>query len=347
MPPPLRSASVAVALATLLATALLPSACGRSTPTSPTSASGSANSAPGSALTVSPIDPGLIDFIVPLGNLGPTAHTLPTDHIYFYWHGPEPSPLVAPAAGTVENVISTGNDGKLVVRVNSTFVYYLDHVTFAPGIGVGTRVQAGQVVGSSARLAFDLGVHNFSAAPLGFVNPVRYGGLNSYSIYSDAPLKFFAEPLRSLLYSKVRSDGVNPDGRINFDVDGTLSGGWFREDLPATAIQDGSVSTGSRQLAFARDNWFSDRQRISIGGFGMTGVYGVPPDATDFASVTPASGRVTYRLLYTGEPGGPPTPLQAGLLIVEMLDGRRIRVEAFQTQASTGTFSERAEIYLR
>lgn len=345
---PLRRYSfVRVALATALSATLLSGACGRSTPTSPSStSSGGAGQSSGQPLSVSPIDPALLDYIVPLGNLGPTAHTLPTDHVYFYWHGPEPSPLVAPAAGTVENVLSTGDGGKLVVRVNSSFVYYLDHVTFAPGISVGTRVQAGQVVGSSARLAFDLGVINFAAAPLGFVNPVRYGGLDSYSIHSDAPLKFFAEPVRSLLYGKVRSDGANLDGRINYDVDGTLSGGWFREDLPPTAIQDGSVSTGSRQLAFVRDNWFPDRQRISIGGFGMTGVYGVPPDATDFTAITPASGRVTYRLLYTGEPGSPPTPLQAGLLIVEMLDGRRIRVEAFPTTLGSAPPGN-AEIYLR
>ncbi len=36
------------------------------------------------AFTVSPVDPGDIESIAPLGNLNPPGHTFPTDHIYFY-----------------------------------------------------------------------------------------------------------------------------------------------------------------------------------------------------------------------------------------------------------------------
>jgi len=34
--------------------------------------------------TQSPIDVAAIEFVVPLGNLNPPGHTLPTDHVYFY-----------------------------------------------------------------------------------------------------------------------------------------------------------------------------------------------------------------------------------------------------------------------
>jgi len=68
--------------------------------------------------------------------------------------------------------------------------------------------------------------------------------------------------------------------------------------------QGGDMFAGTRQLAFARDAWHPDRLRVSIGGMGMTGLYGVPPETGDFPAVTPASGVVVYRLLNTGEPGG-------------------------------------------
>ncbi len=34
--------------------------------------------------TMSPVDPGLIRYIIPLGNLNPPSHTFPTDHMYFH-----------------------------------------------------------------------------------------------------------------------------------------------------------------------------------------------------------------------------------------------------------------------
>ncbi|MFI5177952.1 MAG: hypothetical protein ACHQO8_05300, partial [Vicinamibacterales bacterium] len=37
----------------------------------------------------SPIAPGAIKWIVPLGNLNPPDHTTPTDHIYFYFADPD------------------------------------------------------------------------------------------------------------------------------------------------------------------------------------------------------------------------------------------------------------------
>ena len=68
----------------------------------------------------------------------------------------------------------------------------------------------------------------------------------------------------------MRRDGAELDGRFNYDVDGTLSGNWFADDLPPAASQNGDAFSGSRQLAFARDAWHPDRLRVSIGGLGMT-----------------------------------------------------------------------------
>src|SRR5689334_8944172 len=70
-------------------------ACGRSTgPTAPSATASSSVPQPADVpagtlrLRVSPIDVGEIRFITPLGNLNPPAHTIPTDHIYFYFANP-------------------------------------------------------------------------------------------------------------------------------------------------------------------------------------------------------------------------------------------------------------------
>ena len=64
--------------------------------------------------------------------------------------------------------------------------------------------------------------------------------------------------------------------------------------------------------------------------------------------MTPSSGVVVYRLLSTGEPGGPPGTQQAGLLVVQMLDADRLRIEALHdTTGRNETFTAHAQIYLR
>jgi len=320
---------------------------------SPSTPSGSTSLPAGPlSFSVAPIDPALVQYIDPLGQMRPWAHTLPTDHIYFYHQLGLPAasrPIVVPASGTVTYVLTPDSSGevKVGIRVNGTFLYYFDHINLAPGIGVGTLLQAGSALGTSSGIAFDFAVVNYGIR-VGFVNPNRYGGGSSDTLSTDAPLKYFVEPIRSQFYAKVRRDGPDLDGRISYDLDGTLSGNWFAEDLPPSLSQGGDMSSGTRQLAFARDSWHPDRLRVSVGGLGMTGLYGVPPDTADFATVTPASGAVVYRLLNSGEPGGPPGVDQLGLLVVQMLDAQRMKVEAVPDRISrTAAFSANAQIYVR
>ena len=318
-------------------------ACGGGPLTSPSPAAGRLS------FTASPIDPAALQFIVPLGNMGPYAHTLPTDHIYFYHHlnaaMVTPVPVTVPASGTVDFILNRGADSKIRVRVNGTYTYYFDHVTLAPGIAVGSRLEAGSRLGESAGIAFDFNVSNADVR-LAFANPARYG---QETLQTDAPLKYFEEPVRSALYAKVRRVGGDADGRINFDAAGTLSGNWFSDDLPlADSMRGDDPSVGMRQLAFARDAWFPDRQRVSIGGLGMTGLYGVAPDAADFTAITAASGTVVYRLLNLGEPGGPAGTDQLGVLVLQLDAAGRLRVEAVDDRIGrTASFTGNARTYVR
>src|SRR4029079_5020668 len=107
-------------------------ACGKSSSSSTSPSPTPGGSSATFAFRASPIAPSAIEFIAPLGNLNPPDHTLPTDHIYLYHRLTNPSsparPVVAPADGTIQTIITHNSDVKLLIRGASTFTYYLDHV---------------------------------------------------------------------------------------------------------------------------------------------------------------------------------------------------------------------------
>jgi hypothetical protein len=346
MPDVLRSARrlpLARLTAILAGAAIAACGGGRSSPVAP----GAAADGP-FALKAAVVDPANVDFIVPLGNLNPPGHTLPTDHIYFYVGFLRPSiravPVFAPGDGTVQDVFGSGtSDVKVFVRVNGTFSYYVDHVVPDAGIARGGRVTAGQRLGTSGTAGFgvDLGVLNFGLT-VPFVTPGRYSG---DSLHADAPLKYYDEPLRSQLYALVRREGADKDGKIDFDVAGRLQGNWFHESLP---IGESAQPAGwTRHLAFVYDNVQPAQPRISIGGVvASAGVFGVADGDPSFSTVTPESGIVAYRLRYGGALGAP-LETQAGTLIVQMLDASRIRVEVSAAAVPPASFSAAAQVYVR
>ncbi len=327
-----------------------------STPTTPTPAVSTVPPAPavpptipgGLHFTAAIMDINAIQTITALGNMGPWGHTLPTDHIYITHHenGPfpyEPVPVYAPGPGTVEFT----SNGRVDVVFDSVFRYWIGPLALADGIRPGARIEAGQLLGHHSTFpSFDFAVLR-STLRLEFVNPLRYG---RDTITSDGPLQYYDEPLRSAMYAKVRRTGSEKDGRLNYDVAGTLSGNWYAEDLAvAESGRGGEMYYGVRKLSFARDVFSPDRPRISIGGLGLTGLYGVTPGAPDFASVTPASGLVVYRLQNTGEPQSTAPTTQQGWLLVQLLDAERLRIQAFSmaaAPAAPAAFTSAAELYL-
>jgi hypothetical protein len=262
--------------------------------------------------------------IVPLGNLNPPGHTFPSDHVYLYLVDPhKPHAVFAPAAGQVGWVSTTGRqDDKVVIQVTPTWRYYLGHVTLNAAVRPGQRVRAGEQIGTFSGRAFalDLGVINEAVTRTGFVNPSRYP---PDTIHADAPLKYFAEPLRTTLYARVRRSGPDKDGKIDYDVPGRLAGNWFLEGMDER--ESATPQAWGGHLAFVRDVHDPSAVRIAVGGtLAVRGVFAVQQGAMDPAAVSPQAGKVTYRLL-------DPRDLrrQRGLMIVRMVDDRRIRVEAF------------------
>jgi hypothetical protein len=327
------------ALAVLASAAI--SACGGShTPASPSSTSnGSGVNVPAGTLTlrVSPIDQSAIRWITPLGNLNPPAHPIPTDHIYFYFADPDAretaearrTDFFAPGDGTVTTVLgSVGTESKVFIQQTSTFSYYLDHLILSVPLQRGSAVTAGQRLGTTgSAYGIDLGVINQSLN-LNFLIPSHYIG---DTIHADAPLKYFAEPIRSQLYARVQRVGSDLDGKIDFDVAGRLAGNWF---LGSNAL-----------LAFVYDTYDPSSVRISTGAGALQGVFSIAAGEPAPSDVSPASGKVTYTL--TRAITGPPrTGINgvAGYMLVEMTDATHLRMETFIDRptdftAAAGTYA--------
>lgn len=323
-----------------------------------------APSAPGSELhlppgdgvfTASPLDLAVITQLEPLGWINPPGgHTLPTDHVYFYWNGPAPDhpliapvpdyPVYAPGSGTVVGVYPEAGapDAKVLVRMTGTFSYLIGHVIPDAGIAYGKAVSAGQRIGRTNGLsganAVDVGVINEAITLTGFSNPKRYLW---QQLHCDSPYKYFAEPLRSQLYARVKRSGSDKDGRIDYDITGRLIGNWFHESVGAVSSDGPSV--WPYQLAFVPDSNVPTEQRISISSYlPLPGKWKPQDGAPDFASVGVASGVVAYTLDHWahGE--------RAGVMLVQLIDATHLRVEVFPgSQVTPGAFTAAAKTYIR
>jgi hypothetical protein len=336
-----RVAPIAAALAALTA-----SMCGGGSTTAPSGPGGTTTPTTISTgplvFRASPIDQSAIRWITPLGNLNPPDHALPTDHIYFYFADPNAgeSPVArrtsffAPADGTVEDVFggATSSEQKVSIRATTTVRYYVDHLIPEIPIARGTKITAGQRLGTTGSVfAIDLGVVN-DALTLSFVNPSRYA--DSESLHADAPLKYYEEPLRGQLYARVQCIGADRDGTIDFDLAGRLSGNWF-------------VQGGTAPLAFVYDTYDPTQVRISAAnGLSQVGVFAIAPGDPMPRDVSVASGKVRYTI--TRSQTGPPfIGAPAGRLLVQMLDDQRIQAEMFPVGAGADDFTGASRLFVR
>ena len=296
------------------------------------------------ALLAYPLTLSKLSAIVPMGDLNPPAHVYPTEHAYLVLTNPAAgvARLQAPAGGQVVRLYQPDDKGwTVVVQVDTSFFYYIGQITPLANIAVGSRVQAGQRLGTNSGLAPSVafGVYNFNkTSNVGILNRC----LARTSNYADSPLKYFAGPTQQALYDKVKVDGqATKDGKINYDESGRLVGNWvLAGSLPTRELD--------QALAFVYDVR-NHTLRISMGSsLAGGGVFAVQPGATDFALVMQGSGQTNYRLFPTGVADGGPPGTEIGVLAVQLISGGRIQVEFFPgILTSSPRFTEAALIYDR
>ncbi len=306
--------------------------------------------------THSPLEPDNICSIIPLGNVDPRGgHVLPADHVYFDYGGTNGLSVFAPAAGTVYAIRGQIHGGsKIEVRANENVSYYVAHVLVDSEVQIGRRVRVGQLLGKvSGDSMLDLGACDTRVRLPGLANPDRYPGPTLQTV---APLALFVEPLRSRLYAKVSRQGADKDGKIDFDQTGKLVGNWFHETLPVSDSARGGPEISAKQLAFVYDVQEPAEIRISVGGtVAPTGLYRVQNAAPDPATVGVDTGLVLYQLSAPKGEGashglvGPQAGSENKVLLVQVLSGRKIRVEYVSGRPTVAIrgFSTNATIFER
>jgi len=308
-----------------------------------------------------PVDLSDIGYIMPLGHLAPPGHTRPSDHMYFM-DIPAGTILYAPASGKVLDTYTfdEGNgqhDNRITIGVTNTASYYFMHLLLDDGIKIGDEIKTGQrlgTLGAANMIGFDMGAM-VKTINLPFIDPKLYG---LGSLHCDSPIKHFPKDMQDVLYAKVRRLGTEKDGKICYDIDGKLIGNWIAED--ATTFDPlNKDNYDSYFVSFVYGNYDPSKMTISIGNdsffTSVTGhttsqgvnVFHVQDDAVKFENVSPDSGKLAYKLYNTGEFGGSLNQ-RMGLLIVQMITDKKIRIEFFDDIVSdTRDFTANAKIYVR
>ena len=238
--------------------------------------------------TVSPVDVNDITYIIPLGNLNPPEHTLPTEHMYPQLTSTgidikSPGDIKILRVQTTKYLAEGREDyGLTFALCKDVYGYFLHikslspeiksqitneicHETYGDGkyqscsAEVNIELKAGEMigkVGDSTQTNFDFGAYNYRTM-LSYVNPSRYSSDRSLNIV--CPIELFESDIKSELYNKVNRRIEPKCGTPMQDVKGTLQGNWFYGD-------SASFSDWTKHLAFVRDNKDPSTSVISIGG---------------------------------------------------------------------------------
>jgi hypothetical protein len=301
-----------------------------------------------SVFTHSPVELSKLTYLLSLGWLQPVGHTIPTDHVYFWFNGPSSLayPVYAPGGGKIQFILKVPaggiNECKVWIKMNSQFSYYLDHIVLNSDIKQETVIKAGQQIGTTGLgNSIDLGVID-NTITNAFANPLRYV---DQTLHCGKPFSYFTEPLKSQFYALVDREGTEKDGWVNTDVIGHLSGNWFLDD--GNFYKD-DPNGWDKELAFAYDIQRPSIIMVSIGGVVCPpNKFSLLPGVIKPADVTPANGKVAYPL-WSIDPNPPHGAAQRGLMLVQMMDDKHIKVQVtLNTLAQDGIFDSSARMYAR
>ncbi len=378
-----RAASGATAVGVLC----LAVACGSEGIGGPPSPSGLARCAPVPFLTVSPIDISQIYEFTPLGNLNPTGHVFPSDHMYFYTRAAgaglrESVPLRFPGNGVVANVMVQKflapvphNDYTVSFFPCADLRVYFAHVTellpdFASKVGsmdvscnapyttggitvqqcykeVSIEVAAGDTFALSR--GGDFGAYDRRTTPLAFINSSRIGGSGEFGqLHTVCPLDYFEAGVRDGLRALL--------GRFGQTMHRTIEPvcGEIMQDKPNTAqgrwFFDNSPMEDAH-LALVHDNVDPSRAVFSVG----TSVPGLASGTYDFVPGAPAGDHLNVDFGSVTSDGSTYCYQTAfpkvRRVLVQLVSATRLRIEGSSATScgpvSTWTFSPSAVEFSR
>ena len=274
------------------------------------------------------------------------------------------------------------DDYRLIIQHSCSFFTYLIHINkvkpeilaqakfrqYDPVLaGASTRIpiKAGEVIGTTGDHQFDFAVINTDKVLKGFITPGLYQG-EPWKIFTADPFDYFKEPLKNQLLAKLLKTQSPLGGKIDYDIDGRAVGNWFRTGT--NGYQGASQNRyWDGHLTLAYDSIDTDKIIISTGNFnGRAGQFMVVGNAPDPKDISAGADPVKYELVPydrttpTGEVWDQASFIKdlkvtprpgdtAGVLMIQMTDKRKLKVEAFpgQKPAEITSFTSNAAIYER
>ncbi|NQW20064.1 MAG: hypothetical protein HQ477_04980 [Chloroflexi bacterium] len=279
--------------------------------------------------SVSPMRPEDVLHMLPYGMLA-GAHVTPIDHMYFEPAdrslGRDVYEVRAIQDGVIYSLqsrdinVDTGQsrqrEWRMDIAHTCTFTSYFDLLTSLDpeieaewskteggrtGRWQGIPVKAGQVVGRVGAQTLDFGVYDYETTASGYIVPAHYDH-ESWKIHTVDPFPYFPEDIRTSMLALMLRQVEPRAGKIDYDVEGTLSGNWFQQGTNGYAgVEPSKYWDG--HLAIVPDALDPTQWRFSTGNFsgelGNARQFGILGNAPDPLTITTETGLVRYELGYS------------------------------------------------
>ena len=232
----------------------------------------------------------------------------------------------------------------------------------------GISVKAGQVIGYIGGHALDFGVYDWEVSLPGLINPEAYTSREPWKIHTVDPFQYYPKEIRDELLSKMIRSVEPRAGKIDYDVDGTPSGNWFR---PGTDWYNGvnQRKYWEGHLSIAPHEIDPDIWRIGIGFLETEDNNFIMHGDESPLNISVNSGPVSYELsrYYTYIPADPDRvwwnepyiegeiygvkilPGLVGTVLLELQENGLLKLEVFmgkKTDDISG-FTDKAFLYER
>lgn len=343
-----------------------------------------------------PLDAEAITSVLPYGG-AVAAHIMPISHAYIWpggFGGPRDKYNVYAMADSVLFSISSRSinvdtgaskmtEYQLNFAVSCVEFYYYDLITsLTPDlqakldehksgdsrgnyVTVNIPIKAGQVVGKIGGQTLDYAVWDFNKNLTGIIEPSHYEA-DFPRIHLVSPFDYVTDDVKKVLQDKSVRTAEPLAGKVDYDIDGKLIGGWFEEN---TKYYEGLVQSRywAGHLAIMPDYYDPTFYIISIGTWkpNKEAQFGIARDATDPKTIGVDSGLVKYELFTAdhtladgshwehsvfakGLKGKTNGPIQ-GCAAFQLIEARKLKAEFFPDKncSAVSDFTSAAKIFTR
>lgn len=305
--------------------------------------------------------------VLPMGMMV-GGHVTPSDHLYIVPKDPKADDdhyeVLAVADGFIVQIQRppAGNPDPAVTRKAGEYKLVLEHsascwsylglinsldpavakavgeIKPGPFVAVRIPVKAGQVIGKTGGgHSFDFALVDTAVTRKGFANAEQFRNRDPWKPHTVDPFDYLDKPLKDTLLALNPRTAEPRGGRIDYDTDGRLVGNWYKEKTGGYAGLNKRLDYWVGHLTVAYHHIDPSVVIVSVGDFdGKPRQFGVVGNGPDPAKVSAKDGAVKYELQYapidnSGRRTELPRELRGarGVLLVELLDGSKLKVEVF------------------